>query len=107
MLIGVAGLALALIGLAALWYPISLDQYDPYGFPVKCGNGFSSNLTQAVQTNGGDLVTKCDTALLTRRVWAIPAIAIGWLSITAFLFAWVRGAQPAARSSAGASAGAI
>jgi len=84
---------LALIGLAALWFPISLDQYDPYGFPVRCGNGFSSNLTQAAQVDAGDLVTKCGTALLTRRIWAIPALAIGWLLVTGFLFAWVRGAR--------------
>lgn len=98
MFLGLVGLALAIIGVAALWYPLRLDQIDPYGFPVSCGNGFSSNLTQAVQTNGGDLVTKCDTALLIRRVWAIPCLAIGWMLVTVFLFAWVRGAQADAQS---------
>jgi hypothetical protein len=87
--LGVAGLALAIIGLLALWFPIYLDQYDPYGIKVTCGNRFTSNLTQAVQANGGDLVTRCDTALLTRRAWAIPAVAIGWLLVTGFLVGWV------------------
>lgn len=89
MFLGVAGLALAVIGLLALWFPVYLDQYDSYGIKVTCGNGFSSNLNQAVQANGGDLVTQCDTALLTRRAWAIPAVAIGWLLVTGFLVAWV------------------
>jgi hypothetical protein len=84
--LGVAGLALALIGLMALWFPVYLDQYDLYGVKVTCGNGFSSNLNQAAQAS---LVTKCDTALLVRRAWAIPAVAIGWLPVAGFLPAWV------------------
>jgi hypothetical protein len=84
--LGVAGLALALIGLMALWFPVYLDQYDLYGVKVTCGNGFSSNLNQGAQAN---LVTKCDTALLVRRAWAIPAVAIGWLLVNGFLLAWV------------------
>jgi hypothetical protein len=92
MYLGAAGLPLAVVGLAALWFPIDLNQHDAYGFPIECGNGFSSNLTQVVQTNGGDVVTKCQSALLTRRVWAIPFIAIGWLLLTAFVIAWTRAA---------------
>jgi hypothetical protein len=84
--LGVAGLALAIIGLMALWFPVYLNQYDAYGVKVSCGNGFSSNLNQAAQAN---LVTNCDTALLVRRAWAIPAVAIGWLLVTGFLLAWV------------------
>jgi hypothetical protein len=90
MVLGAAGLALGLIGLAALWFPIELGQHDVYGFPVKCGNGFNANLAQAAQNAGGDFVTKCDTALLTRRVWAIPSVAVGWLLFAAFLYAWAR-----------------
>jgi hypothetical protein len=95
MFLGVAGLVLALIGLAALWVPIDLNQHDAYGFPIECGNGFSSNLSQVVQNNGGDVVTKCESALLTRRVWAIPSVAIGWLLVTVFLIAWARSASSA------------
>jgi len=89
MFLGIAGLALAVIGLLALWFPVYLDQYDSYGIKVTCGNGFGSNLTQAVQANGGDLVTQCGSALLVRRAWAIPAVASGWLLVTGFLVAWV------------------
>jgi hypothetical protein len=88
---GVAGLALAVVGLMALWFPVYLHQYDLYGVKVSCGNGFSSNLNQAAQAN---LVTKCDSALLVRRAWAIPAVAFGWFLVAGFLLAWVHGAQP-------------
>lgn len=89
MYIGIAGLLLAVIGLAALLFPIYLDQYDVYGIKVTCGNGFSSNLSQAARTDGHDVVAQCGTALLVRRAWAIPAVAIGWLLVTAFLAIWV------------------
>ena len=88
---GIAGLALALIGLLALWFPVYLDQYDLYGVKVACGNGFSSNLDQAAQAK---LVTQCDTALLVRRAWAIPAVVFGWLLVARFLLAWVQAGQP-------------
>ncbi len=58
---------LAVIGLLALLFPVCLDQYDVYGIEVTCGNGFSSNLSQAVQT-----------------------VAIGWLLVTGFLAIWYR-----------------
>ena len=87
--LAVAGLLLAVIGLAALWFPIDLDQHDAYGFTIECGNGFSSHLSQAAEINH-DVVTKCDTALLTRRVWAIPSVATGWLLLTVFVIAWAR-----------------
>jgi hypothetical protein len=90
MYLGVAGLLLAVVGLAALWVPIDLNQHDAYGFPIECGNGFSSNLTQVVQTSGGDVVNKCQSALFTRRVWAIPSVAIGWMLLTVFVIAWTR-----------------
>jgi hypothetical protein len=96
MLVGVVGLALALIGLAALWLPIELDQHDAYGFPIKCGNGFSSNLA-AAQSDGAGVADQCESALLIRRVWAIPSAAIGWLLISVFLIAWAR-AAPSART---------
>ncbi|MEB3984088.1 hypothetical protein OQ968_22830 [Mycobacterium sp. 663a-19] len=90
-IIGIAGLALALIGLLALAYPVYLDQFDLYGVQVACGNGFSADLNQAAQAH---LATRCDTALIIRRAWAIPTVAVGSLLIAAFLLAWVRAAQP-------------
>ena len=96
MIFGIAGLVLAVVGLLALWFPVYLDQYDLYGVQVTCGNGFSANLNQAAQAK---LATKCDSALLVRRVWAIPAVAFGWLLVAGFLLAWVRAAQPEKESS--------
>jgi hypothetical protein len=90
MYIGIAGVLLALIGLGALWFPVYLNQFDDYGIKVSCGNGFSASLTQAAASSGGNLVGQCDTALLVRRAWAIPAIVIGWLLLTEFLVIWVR-----------------
>ena len=86
----IAGLLPAVIGLAALVYPIYLDQYDA---EVSCGNGLSSDLSQPAQTDRHDLVTQCHTALLVRRAWAIPAVAIGWLLVTGFLAVWVHNEQ--------------
>lgn len=96
--LGIAGLLLAVIGLAALLYPIYLDQYDVYGIKVSCGNALRSDLTQAGQSGRRDLVSQCDTALLVRRAWAIPAIAIGWLLVTVFLVGWVHGNQSGSQS---------
>ncbi len=90
MVFGAAGLALAVIGLAALWAPVGLNQHDLYGFPVGCGNGFSADLSQAAQTHRGDLVMQCDAALFRRRAWAIPSVALGWLLVTTFVIAWAR-----------------
>jgi hypothetical protein len=93
MYIGIVGLLLAVIGLAALLYPIYLDQYDAYGIKVSCGYALRSDLGQAAQSDRHDLVAQCGTALLVRRAWAIPAVAIGWLLVTEFLTAWVRTGQ--------------
>jgi hypothetical protein len=95
MYIGIAGLLLAVIGMAALLYPIYLDQYDVYGIKVSCGNALRSDFSQAARGAHHDLVTQCDTALLVRRAWAIPATAIGWLLVTGFLVGWVHGGQSA------------
>lgn len=81
MFIGITGLLLAVIGLMALWFPVYLDQYDAYGIKVTCGSGWRSNLTQALYADGNDntqaLVTRCDTALLVRRAWAIRPLPWG------------------------------
>jgi hypothetical protein len=89
MFLGIAGLLLAVIGLAALLYPIYLDQYDVYGIKITCGNSLRSNLGQAAQADGHDAVRHCGTALLVRRAWAISAVTIGWLLVTGFLAIWV------------------
>jgi hypothetical protein len=67
MYTGIVGLLLGVIGLAALLFPVNLDQYDSYGVKVTCDNGFSSDLTQARQATGDALVTRCVTGFLV--VW--------------------------------------
>ena len=44
---------------------------------MQCGTGFGSDLTQAAEASGGNYVDQCGTALMLRRIWAIPVVAIG------------------------------
>ncbi|SOJ53129.1 hypothetical protein MSIMFB_00630 [Mycobacterium simulans] len=91
--LGIAGLLLGVVGLFALYLPVYLNQFDSYGVKITCGNGFSSDLTQAHQANSDALASQCDTALLVRRAWAIPTVAAGWVLITGFLVIWVHNDQ--------------
>ncbi|WP_297593186.1 hypothetical protein [Mycobacterium sp.] len=85
-------------GLLALRFPVFIESYDQFGWQVKCGSGFTTDLTQASSaekkptgqmgnagaplTSGDDYVGQCNDALMTRRVWAIPAAALGGLTLT-------------------------
>ncbi|OBF52775.1 hypothetical protein A5756_17195 [Mycobacterium sp. 852002-53434_SCH5985345] len=82
-------------GLFALRFPVFIDAYDQYGWQVKCGSGFTTDLTQASgAVNGPDhvasstgapgtnYVARCDDALMIRRAWAIPTAALGGLTLT-------------------------
>ncbi|GFG63508.1 hypothetical protein MKUB_09980 [Mycobacterium kubicae] len=91
--IGVAGLVLLVIGVAGLWYPVYLNQFDMYGIKVSCGNGFASAVPQNALSDGGNPATRCGTALLVRRAWTIPVVALGWLLLTRFAVAWVHTGQ--------------
>jgi hypothetical protein len=95
MYIGIAGVLLAAFGLGAMLYPVHLNEFDMYGIKVSCGNGIHSNLSRAAETHGHDFVTQCGSAVLIRRVWAIPTVVIGWLLVTAFLVRWVHNDQQA------------
>lgn len=90
-------------GLFALRFPVFIDAYDQFGWQVKCGSGFTTDLTQAsnaqnrptrettradvARTPDRNYVSKCDHALTIRRVWAVPAAALGGLTLT-----WLAGA---------------
>jgi hypothetical protein len=75
--IGVVCVALIVVGLLALNFPV-LDAYDQWGFQVKCGTGFASDLSQAAAAVGQHTyVDQCETALILRRLWAIPLVAVG------------------------------
>src|SRR4051812_50116704 len=64
-------------GLLALNFPVYIDVYDQFGFQIKCGTGYFANLTQAAEASGGDYVGQCETAVMLRRLWTIPLVAIG------------------------------
>ena len=86
--IAIVGALLVVVGLLALWFPVYLSQYDQYGVQIACGRGFSSNLSQAADAGGHGLVAQCGTALVLRRVWAIPAVVVGWVILTGLVAIW-------------------
>lgn len=90
LLLGIAGALLVVTGLMALWWPVFLSQYDQYGMQINCGRGYNANLTQAATAGGDDVVAQCGTALLVRRLWAIPTAVIGWAILTILVWGWVR-----------------
>jgi hypothetical protein len=76
--IGVGCVALIAVGLLALAFPVFLDAFDQYGFQVKCGTGYATDLTQAAAAAGQhDYVDQCETELMLRRLWAIPLVVVG------------------------------
>jgi hypothetical protein len=75
--LGVLSVGLIATGLIALNFPVFISSYDQYGFQIKCGTGYFANLAQAAEANGGDRVGQCETALMLRRLWAIPLALIG------------------------------
>ncbi|OBJ60386.1 hypothetical protein [Mycobacterium sp. 1423905.2] len=93
--LGVAGLVLLVIGVAGLWFPVYLNQFDVYGVKVSCGNGFSSTVPPNALADGGNPAARCGTALLIRRAWTIPTVILGWLLVTRFVVAWVHTGQRA------------
>jgi len=92
MFIGIVGVLLAVIGMAAMVLPIYLDQYDMYGIKVDCGNGLSTQFTGGTE-HDGQFAAQCADARLIRRLWALPVGALGWLLVTGFLVMWSHGQQ--------------
>src|ERR1700722_12334133 len=83
----VCGVVVA-IGLLALNFPVFLDAYDQWGFQIKCGTGYATDLSQAAAVVGRhDVVDQCETALLMRRLWTVPLVAVGALVLLAVLAA--------------------
>jgi hypothetical protein len=75
---------LVVIGLIALNFPVFIDAFDQYGFQVKCGTGYLTDLSQAAAAAGEhNYVDQCETALLMRRLWTIPLVAISALVVLA------------------------
>jgi hypothetical protein len=90
--LGVVGAALIAAGLMALWFPVHLGQYDQWGMQISCGRGFNAGLSQTPGAHDAGLAGQCGTALLLRRVWAIPAAVVGWVLVTVVATIWVRSA---------------
>ena len=77
---GIARGLLLAVGLIAMNFPVFIDAFDQWGFQIKCGTGYASDLTQAAATVGQhNFVNECGTALLVRRLWTIPLVAISGL----------------------------
>jgi hypothetical protein len=75
--IGVGCITVIVVGLLALNFPVFLDAFDQYGFQIKCGTGFVTDLSQATAAAGDrTYVDQCATALLARRLWTIPPVVI-------------------------------
>jgi hypothetical protein len=86
----IAGIALVVLGLLALHFPVFLSDFDQWGVQINCGSGFGSALTQAnaADSGGADYVAQCHSAIGIRRDWTIPvtllgASMIGWLMVRA------------------------
>jgi hypothetical protein len=75
---------LVVFGLLALNFPVFLDAFDQFGFQIKCGTGYETDLTQAAAAAGQHTyVDDCETALLMRRMWTIPLVAISGMVLLA------------------------
>ena len=83
--IGVLGVVMIAVGLLALNFPVFINAFDQFGFQIKCGTGYFSNLTQAAEA-GGDHPSQCESALLVRRLWTIPLIVVGSMVLTVVVF---------------------
>jgi hypothetical protein len=90
VVLGVVGAALIAAGLLALWFPVHVGQYDQWGMQISCGRGFNASLSQTPEAHDAGLADQCQTALLLRRLWAIPAAIIGWVLVTVVAVIWVR-----------------
>ena len=90
VVLGVVGAALLAAGLLALWFPVYVGQYDQWGMQISCGRGFNGRLSQTPGAHDANLAGQCATALLLRRLWAIPAAVIGLVVVTVVAAIWVR-----------------
>ena len=54
--LGALSVVMIVVGLLALRFPVFIDVYDQWGWQIKCGTGFGTDLTQAASATGGDYV---------------------------------------------------
>jgi len=86
------------IGLIALNFPVFLGAYDQWGWQIKCGTGYSTNLMQAQiadqATPHADFVGQCQSALAMRRAWSIPLAVAGWVVLSGLVVALWKHSAP-------------
>jgi hypothetical protein len=83
----VAGIVLA-IGLFAMNFPVFLDDFDQWGWQIKCGTGYATDLAQAAAAAGTkNYVQECESALLMRRLWTMPLAVAGGVAVLVTLVA--------------------
>ena len=86
--IGIGSAVILCVGLFALGFPVFLDDYDQWGWQIKCGTGFTADLTQATAAVGDkNFADECETALLVRRMWTIPLVVLGSVALLGVLVA--------------------
>lgn len=98
------GAVILLAGIIGLLLPVSVS--DGNGGNIGCGNALVSNLSSARAANEKsvanipvlneivphtDFVAECQSALSSRRSWAIPVAVIGAIGVVAAFF--VRGGR--------------
>jgi hypothetical protein len=86
--LAVGGAVMVVIGLFAMRFPVFISDFDQWGWQVKCGTGFTGDLRQAADaTNGTHFVSSCESALLLRRLWAIPLVVVGAIAFIGMMLA--------------------
>ena len=85
---GIAAAGILGVALLALNFPVFLDDYDQWGWQINCGTGYVTELTQAAAAVGDkNYVEECESALLVRRLWAIPLVVISAIVLLVVLAA--------------------
>ena len=85
--LGVLCVALIAVGLLALNFPVFLDAYDQFGFQIKCGTGYVTDLSRRRRPASTTTSTNARLRLMLRRLWTIPLVAIGSILLTVIV-AW-------------------
>lgn len=103
----VAGVAALLVGVIALLVPVSVSGPESN---IGCGNGISADLSEAQRVDdqnpanlpiidqivpSRDFVAECESAVSSRRSWAIPVAVIGVVLVVGSFFAGGRSGRAA------------
>jgi len=85
---GIVAAVVLLVVLLAMSFPVFLDSYDQYGFQIRCGTAYLTDLAQASAAAGDDdFVGRCENALLLRRLWTIPLAVLAGVTLLGVLVA--------------------